>query len=209
MIKHYQMTILEEFLENTYSSAGITSPHQITVDELSMRLNVWVHYAEVGSRALEAVSGMYSMFINNQLPQDQQRLDFLHELCHLLRHAGNQITMPETFTQMQELEAEQFVIYAAMPISMISKLIIPSENNLATAFLAETFRVPLQLAKLRVEQINRRINQGRMTAVFNDLSAEQSYQVPCWSAETERILQQLDRQLIAKGLPGYEDKGLI
>ncbi|MCM3039896.1 hypothetical protein M3201_09330 [Paenibacillus motobuensis] len=77
------MTILEEFLEHRYVSAGITSPHQITIDELSSHLDVWV-YAVVGSRALEAVSGMYSMFIDKRLPEDQQRLDFLYELCHLL-----------------------------------------------------------------------------------------------------------------------------
>ncbi|MNW48774.1 hypothetical protein D3C74_261600 [compost metagenome] len=74
------MTILEEFLENTYATAGIIHPHQITIQELSRQLNVWLHYKPVGSRALEATSGMYSMFLDDRLPSDQQRLDFLHEL---------------------------------------------------------------------------------------------------------------------------------
>lgn len=96
MLKHYyQMTILEEFVENAYFRNGITDPEQLTVNELAYRLNVWVHYRPVGSRALEAVSGMYSMFLDERLPPEQQRLDFLHELCHLLRHAGNQMIMPK------------------------------------------------------------------------------------------------------------------
>ncbi|MNP02968.1 hypothetical protein D3C76_948350 [compost metagenome] len=141
---------------------------------------------------------MYSMFLDNRIPPDQQRLDFLHELCHLLRHAGNQMTLPESFTRMQEIEAEQFVMYAAMPISMISKLTIPSELNLAIALFVETFNVPSTLAKQRIEQIDRRINQGMMSATIRS----PKHEVPCWSSETERLLDQLDRQLIAKGFPG-------
>ncbi|GAA0390078.1 ImmA/IrrE family metallo-endopeptidase [Paenibacillus motobuensis] len=208
MVKHYRMTILEEFIEHTYVSAGITSPDQINIDELSTRLNVWVHYAEVGSRALEAVSGMYSMFIDNRLPQDQQRLDFLHELCHLLRHAGNQMTMPESYTQMQELEAEQFVLYAAMPASMVFELtpIMPTMAD-AIPCLVEVFDVPPELAVKRIEQIKRRILDGYRQSKRCEL--KNRIHEPAWSCETKRILQQLDSQLIAKGLPRYQDHGLL
>ncbi|WP_410771023.1 ImmA/IrrE family metallo-endopeptidase [Fontibacillus sp. BL9] len=209
MIKHYQMTILEEFVEKLYSRFKITEPKQITVRELSKRLNVWVHYEEVTSRALEAVSGMYSMFLDSRLPVEQQRIDFLHELCHLLRHAGNQFLMPESFTRMQELEAEQFVTYAAMPISMISRLVIPTDHYQAKCLLMEEFKVSSHLAEKRISQIHRRINQSMMTATLKDRGDNQNYQLPCWSPETKRILKQLDRQLIARGLPRYEDKGLI
>lgn len=76
MFNYYQMTILEEFVEATYKRVNITSPLHITVKELAQRLNVWVHYRPVGSRALEAVPGMYSMFLDSRLDPDQQRLDF-------------------------------------------------------------------------------------------------------------------------------------
>ncbi|WP_068782012.1 ImmA/IrrE family metallo-endopeptidase [Paenibacillus sp. GM2] len=208
MVKHYRMTILEEFIEHTYVSAGITSPDQITIDELSTRLNVWVHYAEIGSRALEAVSGMYSMFIDSRLPKGQQRLDFLHELCHLLRHAGNQMTMPESYTQMQELEAEQFVLYAAMPSSMVFQLtpIMPTMVD-AIPCLVDVFDVPPALAVKRIEQIKRRIIDGYRQSKRSE-QKNRSHE-PAWSRETKRVLQQLDRQLVAKGLPGYQDHGLI
>lgn len=209
MFEHYQMTILEKFVENVYHQAGITEPNQLTIKELSRRLNVWVHYKPVGSRALESTSGMYSMFLDERLPPDQQRMDFLHELCHLLRHAGNQMVLPKSFTQMQENEAEHFVLYAAMPFSMISKLELPDRRGAAIHILAQTFDVPLKLAEQRLEQIKRRCLQGMFNSMIKDKEQESRYTEPNWSTETQRILKQLDRQLIAKGLPRYEDKGLI
>ncbi|GIO84596.1 hypothetical protein J25TS5_15280 [Paenibacillus faecis] len=209
MFSFYQMTILEEFVESTYKQVDVTSPHQINVKELAQRLNVWVHYKPVGSRALEATNGMYSMFLDDRLPLDQQRLDFLHELCHLLRHAGNQMIMPESFTRMQELEAEQFVLYAAMPFSMISRLDLPDRSSLAIPFLAETFNVPVELAEKRLDQLQRRTLQGIWYDIVRHQEQNQRLTEPTWSFETCRIINQLDRQLIAKGLPGYEDHGLV
>lgn len=205
MLSHYRKTILEEFVEATYEAIGITSPDQITIEELSSCLNIWVHYKPVTSRALEAAGGMYSMFLDDRLSPIQQRLDFLHELCHLLRHAGNQMSMPAAYTRMQELEAEQFVLYAAMPSSMVSHLtpILPTMES-AIPTLSEVFNVPIELAAKRVEQIKQRIVEGyrRSKPIKPDHG-------PMWSRETSRILEQLDRQLVRRGLPPHMDKGLI
>lgn len=208
MFRHYQMTILEEFLESTYEAAGIIYPYQITVDEISQRLNVWLHYRPVTSRALEAVSGMYSMFLDERLPADQQRLDFLHELCHLLRHAGNQISLPAAFTEMQEIEAEHFVLYAAMPFSMIKRLDLPDRRGLAVSALVETFQVPAAFAERRLDQLQRRVLQNMWNQISKEHENKMHHFEPTWSRETMRILKQLDRQLLAKRLPGYADNGL-
>ncbi|MBU5673192.1 ImmA/IrrE family metallo-endopeptidase [Paenibacillus brevis] len=209
MFIHYQMTILEEFLESTYEAAGITYPHQITVEEISQRLNVWLHYRPVTSRAMEAAGGMYSMFLDERLPPDQQRMEFLHELCHLLRHAGNQITLPEQFTQMQEAEAEHFVLYAAMPFSMIQGLELPDRHSVAVSILVETFSVPAAFAERRLDQLQRRVLQNMWNQISKEHENKMHHFEPTWSRETMRILKQLDRQLLAKGLPGYADKGLV
>ncbi|MGP0583652.1 ImmA/IrrE family metallo-endopeptidase [Paenibacillus timonensis] len=207
MFSHYHMTILEEFLEDVYQRAGITEPWQLTVKEISRRLNVWVHYKPVSSRALEAVPGMYSMFLDERIPPDQQRLDFLHELCHLLRHAGNQMVLPESFTRMQEIEAEHFVLYAAMPFSMINRLELPDRHELAISALVGTFSVPADLAQQRLDQLQRRTLQGMWNAVVRGHG--QVGRQSSWSIETMRILKQLDRQLIAKGMPPHADHGLV
>lgn len=209
MFKNYQMTILEEFVEELFEEHGIIEPRQLTIQELSSRLNVWVYFEEVTSRAFEAAPGMYSMFLNSRIPKSQQRLDFFHELCHLLRHAGNQVILPESFTRMQEIEAERFVLYATMPFTMISQLKLPDRRNSAIHSLAENFNVPFDLAEQRLDQIQRRSLQGSLNVMIRDFDQKQHCINPSWSYETQRILKQLDRQLIAKGLTGYRDKGLL
>ncbi|MNW48775.1 hypothetical protein D3C74_261610 [compost metagenome] len=116
------------------------------------------------------------------------------------------MTMPQEFTKMQEIEAEHFVLYAVMPFSMISRIGLPDQRTFAINTLMEIFNVPIDLAEKRLDQIQRRCLQG----VFNDVfGKEEEYIQPSWSPETQRILNQLDHQLIAKGLTGYEDKGLM
>jgi glutamate formiminotransferase len=119
------------------------------------------------------------------------------------------MVLPETFTQMQENEAEHFVLYAAMPFSMISRLEVPDRLGQAKLFLAETFGVPIELAEQRLDQLQRRTLQGIWNDVVNGQFRENRMKKPLWSPETNRILKQLNRQLIAKGLPGYQDKGLL
>ncbi|WP_244966010.1 ImmA/IrrE family metallo-endopeptidase [Paenibacillus alvei] len=70
------------------------------------------------------------MNIDSRLPSREQWIEFLHELCHLLRHAGNQTIMPEQFTQAQEAEADAFAMYAAMPISMIKTMTLPEHYQM-------------------------------------------------------------------------------
>lgn len=165
MIKHYQMTALEVWVEELYERIGITEVALLNIDDLARRLNVWVHYNPMISKGLEIHLGMYSMNIDSRLSPTHQWLEFLHELCHLLRHAGNQSVLPELFTKGQEDEAEQFVLYAAMPISIISKLHIPNSRNKAIEFLSRTFGVPKGLAERRMDQIERREYQGTMDSI--------------------------------------------
>lgn len=151
---HHQTTKTEQFVESLYQEIGISETHQLVIDELSQRLNIWVHYASIPSKAIESEGGLSTMFIDDRNPLVKQWLEFLHELCHLLCHAGNQTVMPEQFTQAQEREAEWFVLYAAVPFSMLNKLILPTCKSDAIAFVAHEFRVPLELAERRIEQIN-------------------------------------------------------
>lgn len=165
-IKHYQMTALEMWVEELFERCGIDSVEQLNIDDIARRLNVWVYYKPIKSKGLEIRPGLYTMIIDSRITPTQQWLDFLHELCHLLRHAGNQTTLPELFTEGQEQEAEQFVLYAAMPISIISKLHIPQQRDKAIEFLSKTFAIPKKLAERRLDQIQRREFQGAVDSVL-------------------------------------------
>lgn len=207
--QHYYMTYLEDWVEQLYQDLNITDLHQLNLEEMAYRLNIWYYLKPMPSKGVE-INGTLTMILNNQLSKEEQWTDFLHELCHLLRHAGNQTVMPEAFTQAQENEAEYFAIYAAIPFSIFSRLPIPDRLSDAITYVAEAFHVPLPFAEKRVEQIQRRILQG----CLNDAAMEanrykSSPHPPKWSSETNKLLVQLNHQLINKGLPGYIDKGLI
>lgn len=166
MQSYYQMTALEKWTEDLYQRIGVLRPAQISIDYIAERLNIWVHYLDVRSKSIEAAAGMYSMFIDNRLPPELQRLEFLHELCHLLRHAGNQTLMPAHFTQAQKDESERFILYSAMPYSMISARTLPERREDAAYEIAAVFQVPGELAMQRIDQIQRRIFQGQLMAVM-------------------------------------------
>ncbi|TQR43379.1 ImmA/IrrE family metallo-endopeptidase [Paenibacillus popilliae] len=164
MIEHYKMTRIEEFTERLYEKIKIINTYQFTIEEIASRLNIWIYYTPMRSKALEVRPGMYSLNVDSRLPPREQWIEFLHELCHLLRHAGNQTIMPEQFTQAQEAEADAFATYAAMPISMIKTMALPERCCDAAACLSEEFRVPIEMAQQRLEQIRRRVYAGRFFA---------------------------------------------
>lgn len=167
MKSYYQMTVLEKWTEDLYKRLNLHQPSQISISYIAERLNIWVHYLDVRSKSIEASAGMYSLFIDNRLPANLQRLEFLHELCHLLRHGSdNQTLMPEHFTRAQEDESERFILYAAMPYSMISRMTLPEQREDAISYLAAEFQVPAELALQRIDQIQRRVFQGQLLAVM-------------------------------------------
>ncbi|MGN7167922.1 ImmA/IrrE family metallo-endopeptidase [Paenibacillus cellulositrophicus] len=165
MYEHYRMTDLEKYVEELYIQNGICNPYQINVADLSSRLNVWVHFAEAKSRAVESRTGLRSMFIDSRLTPEEQRMDFLHELCHLLRHVGNQMVLPELFTEAQENEAKNFVYYAAIPFFMLRTMPIPNNRQMAIEYIAFNFDVTLRFAENRLSQIERRILQAQFDVV--------------------------------------------
>ncbi|WP_379161292.1 ImmA/IrrE family metallo-endopeptidase [Paenibacillus sp. sgz5001063] len=160
------MTALEKWTEDLYERLDICKPAQISIAYIAERLNIWVHYLDVRSKGIEASAGMYSMFIDNRLSEELQRLEFLQELCHLLRHSGSHTLMPEQYSQAEQDESERFILYAAMPYSIISKMTLPELREEAIQELAATFQVPSELALQRIDQIQRRVFQGQLMAVM-------------------------------------------
>lgn len=156
MHRYYVPTPFEQWTEQLWHQAGIRSVEQLNIDEVADRLGIWVHYVSGTSHALE-YRGMRSIIVDKRLGEREQWEDFLHELCHVLRHAGNQTMMPKSFCEGQEAEANRFVLYAAMPASMMVGAKLPDRINEASEWLAQRFGVTFSLAHKRLEQIQRRI----------------------------------------------------
>ncbi|MFC3799996.1 ImmA/IrrE family metallo-endopeptidase [Cohnella sp. GCM10012308] len=155
MLQYYQPTPLEQWIEALWLRAGIVKPDQLTIEEVSDRLDVWVHYMSQSSKALEWM-GIRSVLIDLRLTAEQQWEDYLHELCHILRHAGNQTVMPRSFLEHQEAEAKRFVLYASMPFSMVKDMKLPPSRGEAVQLLAGKFGVTCELADVRLDQFQRR-----------------------------------------------------
>lgn len=164
MYKYYKKTHLEHYVEQLYISNGIMVPEDITVDFIANKLGISVVSFDSDSLSHETKSGKKIIFLNQRKSGSELRKDFLHELCHLLRHAGNQTTLPSPFVQYQEEDAELFVLYASLPFFMIKELTLPPDHGQAIKQISSTFSVSMEQARKRYEQILRREFEALMCA---------------------------------------------
>lgn len=202
-MNNYQLTPLEQWIQDLYLRLKITEPSQLNIVDLAARLNVWIYFRSMTSKALE-IDGHFSINIDSRLNQREQYEEFLHELCHLLRHSGNQSNMPELFSVKQEQEAQHFILYAAIPYSMFIQLELPEMLQDIAEVLVQEFGVTQELAIKRIEQIQQRKLQAigdKMTEMQID-QARSLYDPAKWMPSTIKIMDQLDRQMKKK-------KGLI
>jgi Zn-dependent peptidase ImmA (M78 family) len=175
MKSYYQMTYLEQWTEDLLKGIGVEDHFQLNIEMIAQKLNIWIYYKPILSKGLEVQPGMYTMNLDSRLSPERKWLDFLHELCHLLRHAGNQAIMPKQFTQAQELEADHFVQYAAVPFYIIKESSLPANKGEAIGYIARKFKVPLHFARKRYEQIEERVRQGGILNALQHASESSKY----------------------------------
>ncbi|MPY20252.1 ImmA/IrrE family metallo-endopeptidase [Paenibacillus glucanolyticus] len=162
LFPHYRETTLEQSISIHYKTNHIQAPEDLLdIELIAESFDVILRY-----EMCKSVSDNKEKIIilDKRAALLLQRKFFFHELCHVLRHVGDQRKMPVLFKDGQEADAESFSLYASMPFFMISQLKIPNHQEDAIQYLASTFKVALKLAKLRLEQIQRRDLQGRIYA---------------------------------------------
>ncbi|MCL6458108.1 MAG: ImmA/IrrE family metallo-endopeptidase [Gorillibacterium sp.] len=160
MYTAYQATPLEQWVDTIYRQHGITSPDDLNIETLASITNTWVYYKPISSRYIDRGNDMYSVVIDSRLAPKEQWEEFLHELCHVLRHTGNQHQMPDQLVKWQEEHAAAFQLYAAIPLSMLKILELPHLQSEAVGLLTEEFGVTSRLAERRLQQIQQRMLQG-------------------------------------------------
>lgn len=160
--KYYQPTELEKEVTALYQSIGIECPGDIEEELIADRLNIKLLYKEdIVPFFHENHIGRF-IGLDKSLPSSQRRIDFFHELGHLVRgHDGDQSTLPFLFRDLQEEQVEHFIKYALMPYFMIQELDVPEYERDFPFIISSTFRVPLDMARNRWDQIKRRISTGR------------------------------------------------
>ncbi|MGG6314118.1 ImmA/IrrE family metallo-endopeptidase [Paenibacillus macerans] len=193
---YYHETLLEQWINTKYLNCGIVKPADLDIERIAEAFGVGLVYETCPSFSDNEEN---VIFLNKHMETIQARVVFFHELCHVLRHAGDQRKMTSLFKNAQETEAEQFVLYAAVPFYMFAKLPVPDHRSEAVAYTAEQFHVPLELAEQRLDQIQRRVLHGSLIAAAQGTSRRQPQPEQGWSLETRRMLSQLERQVHGKG----------
>ncbi|MFC4403282.1 ImmA/IrrE family metallo-endopeptidase [Gracilibacillus xinjiangensis] len=193
----YKKTDLEIWLEQFYLANNLLTPGDLTIDNISKKLNISIQYMPGAKENVLWNEKNVMIFLNPEKPKIEMRELFFHELCHPLRHHGDQVESVSSFRYLQENQANQFVLYAAMPFYMIEQLELPQDKLRMTRLLSSTFNVTELLAKKRVEQINRRILQTNIDNEFirQQNNYQKSNDPSNWSKETKTIMTQLYSQI--------------
>jgi Zn-dependent peptidase ImmA (M78 family) len=158
---NYQFTPLEDEIKKLYQSLGIMEHYQIDMMDIAEKLDIWVCYKKMGSKAVDD-DGLFTMFLDIRLSPAEQWQEFGHELCHLLRQAGNQLVLKESFIRFQETKAENFAYEFCVPSFMLLSISLPQQRNEAIQHVSETFNVTLDFADRRLVQIERRLMNSEL-----------------------------------------------
>ncbi|MGD6845268.1 ImmA/IrrE family metallo-endopeptidase [Bacillus infantis] len=150
---NYPTSLLEDWIKDFYYDIGIFHPHQLDLTEIAYRLGMVVSFENMSSRIYKE-----KVIIDERLPTQEQWEDFGHELCHALRHFGNQMIMSEEFLQLQEFQARYFSLHFCIPTFMLQNLKFPFTRGQAIHLIAETFKVTYLFAKRRLEMYESKIS---------------------------------------------------
>ncbi|WAH38573.1 ImmA/IrrE family metallo-endopeptidase [Alicyclobacillus dauci] len=164
MFERYVPTHLESAIMDFYRKNKVKSQYDIDLEMFAWDAGIWVHYADMGTTHNEVDGTMYSIIIDNRIPWQQQRVEFAHELGHVLLHAGRQEFMNNDFRALQEWQADRFAMYALAPTCMIVNTITnASSRTQLVRQLAEAFDVPDPFMDVRLKILEQR---------FRDLQAQ-------------------------------------
>lgn len=185
MRNHYSPNMIEEYITKVYKQNDINSPHDLDISKISDIWSIHLEYTNTTRAFAQWNSSTRFIFLPNKLSKAEQRVAYFHELCHVLRHAGNQRTMSKAFRDLQEDQAEQFVLFASMPYYLICDHLEESPS-----VIAEEFRMPQHYVQKRLSYIQNQI------VINSGLGIR--YDKPRWSPETIKVLHQLNHILLNK-----------
>lgn len=187
----YKMTPLEEWITEKYLSHSICTPEDMDIHRIVDAFGGEVAYLRTRSHARWEDDGTneFMIYLDSRVDEATARSEFFHELCHPLRHVGDQKMLPKAFRDLQETQASLFQQYAAIPFFMLQDLTLPVYENEIPFYLAHVFNIPVVLAKRRFNQIKSRISQEeysqRLTSYAQSMYSKAD---PAnWSDETKRL----------------------
>src|SRR5690625_3765727 len=155
----YTTTALEDWVTHRYSRQHIKMSSDIDIKRIARFYSIYIHYKQLPARY--DIFGRYkAIVLDARVSIPEQREQFFHELCHILRHVGHQSMLPKAFRELQEWDANLFTMYAALPYFMVKQY--DFEDPYLIQHLATDFKISEDLCKKRIEQIKRNFLYNKM-----------------------------------------------
>ncbi|MFD0717267.1 ImmA/IrrE family metallo-endopeptidase [Paenibacillus sp. GCM10027626] len=177
MFSHYRPSESELWISNKYQENAIFSPSDLVIERVAELFGYLIKGTYEDSGAVFDDDGDCIIYLKYQA-EAQRRADFFHELCHPLRHVGDQSKLPALFVDLQEAQAAQFQLYAAMPFYMVREYPPRQSWDEYYQMLANEFMLPLQLVKRRINQILNCIKQAKWDRQYRNTLLPASYWIP-------------------------------
>lgn len=201
----YKPSEIELCVSTKYREYGIHHAADMDLDRIGSIFNAYISYTGGETKVMYGEDNDALIFINISLDIPDQRLAFFHELCHPAMHVGDQRSLPESFVSLQESQATQFQMCAAMPAYMLEEFNPYLYQSSYLRILSEAFNLPLHFVKRRIEHIYGRIRQERRDRNTRARMAASPITYG-YTDETLKILNQLNRQLsVKKGVRSAND----
>lgn len=138
-------TQIELFVMKLYKKLKLSNPNLQSIEEIGNFFGVDIEYDFSISACLEGL-----LIIKDGTSAEKWE-SFGHELCHHLRHIGNQRNMHPLFREMQEYQADYFAYHFCVPTFMIENMKLPNCLNSARSLISERFHVSPKFAERRLE----------------------------------------------------------
>jgi Zn-dependent peptidase ImmA (M78 family) len=193
VLSGYTLTETERKIERMYKERNILTPSDLEINNVAHLFNVKLDFSFHGGPERAIWDDDFSViFLDPDEPREKQQEVFFHELGHPLLHCGDQTSiMSQKFRELQEAQANQFQLYAAIPFFMLKELELPKYEYQMIHTIKTVFKVTEALVKKRLEQIKRRILQSKIDCSL-PLHVEQVAETTEeYEAETFPVLEDL------------------
>lgn len=143
---------LEDYITALLKEIDVLEPHQLSIEAVSSRLGVEVHYLPYPAMYLEKY-----IFLDSRSSKKKQWQDFGHELCHARLHEGDQALISAMQKDGQEYKAENFAQFFCIPTFMLEKMSFTEYDQNHVWRLEETFMVEKKFAEKRLKSYQRKL----------------------------------------------------
>lgn len=144
------MNDTEKLIVKFYQSLNIRVPDGLSITNISNSLNVDVHYWDYSS-AIAEVGGVYKVFVDYRLNQQQQWQDFGHEMSHYFGD-GDRNVLRENYVDYRESKADYFSYHFCVPTFMLMKI-----KGVDVYDVMHLFNVEFDFALRRLEMYRNKI----------------------------------------------------